>query len=142
MIRISKKQDEHDSVVMASAQTYDGLRAKGLQVSINPGSEKNRFVGTEDNPQYPDVIVWKPTAVYSTQGVAQVIEEIETTDSVTVEESNQWRKYSQLGATFRLIVPDGYGQKVISILRAEHITVSEIWCYYYNAGRILFKKYA
>lgn len=139
--RLSTSQLEHDSVVRASANTYANLKNKGYKVSINPGSEKNQFVGSETNPCYPDVVVWLPNTIGSTTGQAKIIEEIETVDSVTDKEAVQWKDYGSRGITFLLVVPKGYETEAIRIINRNSITVSELWHYYSEYGQIKFGKY-
>lgn len=124
---------EHDSVIRASANTYGTLRAKGFEVTINPGSEKNRFVGGDDSPLYPDVIVWKPDYVGATKGIATVIEEIETSESVNYDEAvNQWKKFGALGIKFLLIVPSGYEHRAKELINQSVSRVDELWTYQFD----------
>lgn len=138
----SKTQGEHDSVVAASAHTYSEQERRGYLVSTNPGSEKNQSVGPRDDPQYPDVVVWKPNSPGSTSGTATVIEEIETSESVNEDEGSQWKKYASLGVSiFRLIVPKADAAIAKKIIENKKIGVSEIWSYTINGGRISFDKF-
>lgn len=132
-------QTEHDQVVIESAKTYLNSMQQGYMISTNPGSEKNFWVGSDSN--YPDIVVWKSYSSGSTSGAVSVIEEIETVESVNDIESEQWREYSELGATFRLIVPQKVVSTTIEILHRKNIRVSELWYYFrddYN--RISFAK--
>lgn len=141
--RNSVSQGEHDRVVAASAGTYWKMKQDGYVVSTNPGSEKNQYVGGNQNPQYPDVVVWKPSGPGSTSGTAVVIEEVETADSVTEEEAKQWRDYAALGIEqFRLIVPLALAQEALAIVQRLRIAVHEIWGYFSKDGSIQFQKYA
>lgn len=135
-------QSEHDRVVIASSKTYGSMEANGSKVSINPDGEKNFWVGNESNPRYPDVAVWKPDSPGSNRASAvEVIEEIETEDSVTYAESAQWKDYAGLGIIFRLIVPKDYVNMAVSIINSEGIGVSEIWYYYFENSIIKFGKH-
>lgn len=138
--RLYTSQLEHDSVVKASAATYSEWRGKGYEVNINPGGEKNRSVGTLLNPQYPDVVVWLPNSIGSTSGTAKIIEEIETADSVTETEANQWKDYGKLGAKFLLVVPLGSENEALRLIKKNGINVSELWYYYKKDGQINFAK--
>lgn len=122
----------HDAVVRASAETYVKSRAEGYEITINAGSSKNRFVGPASNPSYPDVIVWKPSYVGSTEGTAVLIEEIETKESVNYKEAEQWRQYSQLMVKFLLIVPYGTEKLTKQIVDEYSIRVDEVWSYYFD----------
>ncbi len=134
-------QTEHDRIVAASARTYSKLVLDGFQVAINPGGEKNRWVGPEQSPRYPDVIVWKPTSPGSTSGTAHRIEEIETDDSVTLAEAAQWRDYGALGIHFLLVVPRGRAADAARLVDTERVNVNEIWTYSFPNGQVQFAKY-
>lgn len=137
MYRFSS-QNEHDEVVLESAKTYWHLEQQGFKVSVNPGSDKNCSVG-ESN--YPDVVVWLPASANSSTGVTRIIEEIETAESVTDIEAEQWNKYSQIGALFRLIVPWEAVSSTVEILHRKNIRVTELWYYYYDStNKIGFTK--
>jgi len=139
--RNNVSQLEHDGVVRTSSRTYGKMEEKGYLVSVNPDGEKNRYVGGELNPRYPDVIVWLPDKPGSSSGKAAIIEEIETADSVTAGESKQWKDYGSLGIKFLLIVPRGYAKEAADIADSENVNVTEIWVYYSEGGNIKFEKY-
>lgn len=140
-IRLNESQSEHDTVVRESAKTYSDMVSKGCKVAINPDGEKNQRVGPESNPRYPDIIVWRPENPYSSSGKAEVIEEVETADSVTEEEAKQWKDYGSLGIKFILTVPKGYAKEAARIVDAKSANVTEIWHYYSENGGIKFQKY-
>lgn len=134
-------RSEHDRIVRASATTYGDMVSKGYKVSINPGGEKNQFVGPEFNPCYPDVVVWIPDSFGSTKGKAAIIEEIETADSVNDLEAEQWKDYGSLGVKFLLVVPNGYCQSALRLINKNGANVSELWYYFYERDNIKFAKY-
>lgn len=140
-IRTTLDRSGHDRIVRASAATYGELVSKGYKVSINPGGEKNQFVGPEFNPLYPDVVVWLPDSFGSTKGEAAIIEEIETADSVTDLEAEQWKDYGNLGVKFLLVVPKGYCVEALRLISQYQANVSELWYYYYENNDIKFGKY-
>lgn len=139
--RLLTSQLEHDTVVRASANTYGELQKKGYKVSINPGSTKNQFVGSELNPCYPDVVVWLPSTIGSTSGRPEIIEEIETAESITDKEAVQWKDYGSRGVRFLLVVPKGYENDAIQIISRNSVKISELWRYYQESGQIKFEKY-
>jgi hypothetical protein len=134
-------ESEHDMVVRASAATYGELEGKGYKVSINPGGEKNTYVGSILCPCYPDVVVWKPDSIGSTVGTATIIEEIETAGSVNEVEAEQWLDYGKLGAKFILIVPNGYCAEALRLVSERNINVSELWYYWFKDGNVMFNKH-
>lgn len=134
-------QSEHDKVVRASANTYTEADARGFKVSINPNGEKNFVMGGEGNKQYPDVCIWKPSSPGSNSGDVSIIEEIETEESVTENEAEQWKDYASLGIQmFRLIVPKSKVSTAKQIVEKKKISVTEIWSYTITNGTISFSK--
>lgn len=116
-VRTSTGQSEHDAVVSASAKTYWEMQEKGYKVSINRGSEKNQYVGPDSNPRYPDIVVWMPEYTGAKGGRAAIIEEVETTDSITDSEAAQWKDYGSLGVKFLLIVPKDYCMGALRLIQ-------------------------
>lgn len=139
-IRNPLNQSIHDKVVRASVNTYSELVNQGHKVAINPGSEKNQWVSSDK--LYPDLIVWKPDANDSTTGTAIIIEEIETEESVTEAEADQWDRYGKLQiSNFRLIVPVSQAAQALEIVQRRKIRVTEIWHYSVQGDKIYFNKY-
>lgn len=84
----------HDYIV---SQIVGHLNQTTYDVYTNPGQEKNAGIGGN----YPDVIM-----TLKGNTTVRFILEIETEDSVTSNEVNQWKKYaSEIKATFYLVVP-------------------------------------
>jgi hypothetical protein len=138
--RKTQFQGEHDAVVEASARTYADWSVKGFGVATNPGPSKNRFVGSADSPQYPDVIIWRPNSPGASTGVAKIIEEIETDDSVTGDEADQWADYASLGIeTFNLVVPVSKKTAALEIIRRKRIVgITRVQGYQFQHGQVLF----
>lgn len=133
-------QSEHDRVVQASAETYTKKIAEGFRVSTNPGSEHNVYLGSESDPRYPDVVVWKPQSPGGETGSTQIIEEIETADSVTEAEADQWVDYGRLfSGTFFLIVPRGVERQALAIVQRKKARVSQIYSYAMAGQSISFE---
>lgn len=140
-IRTPQAQSEHDSIVALSAASYgSSAAAKGYGVETNPDGHKNRSVGPDGKARYPDVIVWKPEHPGSARGVAEVIEEIETADSVTEEESSQWADYAALNVkVFNLVVPTGKKQAALELIRRNGITgITKVQGYSFYQGSVQF----
>ena len=83
--RNAAEQGTHDAMVRIRAGKYSGI------VYTNPNGQQNYSVGGV----YPDVVV----------PALRVIDEVETSSSVTESERTQWQTYARLGHTFRLVVP-------------------------------------
>jgi|SRR3972149_1831574 len=140
--RFSTEQSTHDNVVRTCLNTYRSLQEQGYKVDINPGSEKNRLV-RPSNPLYPDVVVWKPEYPGSTKGQAEIIEEVETSSSVTPSEASQWRDLGSLGVKFILTVPQGSEDNARKIVNDEKVRLDELWNYRVDeSGNVVFAKVA
>jgi len=139
-IRGSQVQSEHDKVVRASAGTYHSKVAEGCRVSVNPDGEHNFYLGPENNPIYPDVVVWKPSSPGANGGNVEIIEEIETAESVNETEADQWAEYgARFGGTFFLIVPSGSERQALTIIRRRRIRVSQIYTYALSGQNVSFE---
>jgi len=126
-------QKEHDLVIDASAKTYEQYEEKGYVVSINPTGQQNRevFPGL-----YPDLVVWLPDGKL---GRTVIIEEIETEDSVTERESQEWARFSKLRIKFFLVVPKDSATKAAEIIKRRNIRVDRLQCYFLdNYGQVKF----
>ena len=134
------KQSEHDVVIEASARTFGQWQANGYVVSTNPDGKRRLPVGPADNPRYPDIVVWMPKYPGSTNGTAEVIEEIESEGSVTEQEADQWAGYASLSVSqFNLVVPRSKKADALLIIQKKRILgISKIQGYYFSQGRIYF----
>ena len=82
---------DHDRIIYAFAETYEG----DYDIVINPGQEKNEDV----DGKYPDIIFRKKG-----EKDIEAIFEVDVQDYI--EESEQWKEYSELGYTLILIIPE------------------------------------
>jgi hypothetical protein len=139
--RTPQAQSEHDSIVALSARSYGSTAAaNGYGVDTNPNGQKNRSVGPDGNARYPDVIMWKPESPGSTRGIAEVIEEIETGDSVTEAEASQWADYASLNVrVFNLVVPNAKKQAALELIRRKGISgITKVQGYSFYQGSVQF----
>jgi len=84
----------HDEVLDALAEALQPELADNEEVCTNPGSEHNcSFKGL-----YPDLLVLRRNRV-------RKIYEVETAESFTEDEVEQWEEYAALGFPFTLVVP-------------------------------------
>ncbi len=129
MNRSQQAWAEHDRIVGASAYTW--IRDDRI-VHTNPGGFKNFSVNGES---FPDVIVT------SLQNQLIAVEEIETEDSVTDEESKQWIEYAAFGVSFNLIVPVGKLADAQILVNTKGIDNIRIQGYSVDSvGRVAFQK--
>ena len=96
-------QKEHDNVLNATSKAYDEYKDKGHIVSINFTDHPQHDIG---NGNFPDLVVWRPGGDF---GISEIIEEIETTETINEKSIPKWIRYSKFPSTFYLIVPKEYG---------------------------------
>lgn len=116
---------ERDRVAGASALTYNPtqLQQLNLQIDVNTSTQKVRWVGNENNPIYPQIVVWRPNYPGSSAGNAVVVEMIETVGTLGTPNIQKWRRLASIaGIHFNLIVPHGNLVQVRQLLRDNNIT--------------------
>lgn len=123
--RLPEKQTEHDRVITASAKTWQ--KNPVYVVHTNPNGEQNFPVNGD---QFPDVIIT------DSNNKLLAVEEIETEDSVTVEESQQWSEYSRFGVPMYLVVPFPKINEATSL--TKNMVNIKIQGYYFENNEIKF----
>lgn len=137
--RSALSQTEHDRVVRAWAQVLEKTLAGGCRVSTNPGSDRSAQVGSAQEPRFPDVVVWRAEANDGRDGSAELIAEVETSDTLTDDEViSEWTGYARVPAPFYLVVPEGLENKAILLLRKTPVRVSQLWSYRIEGSAIMF----
>lgn len=125
----------HTMVVGQSANTYRVSKYvldNGLLVDTNYPTNKRRYIGGENNPLYPDIIVWKPNFPGSSAGTAVIVEELETRKTI-YNKADFWKKLGNIsGIIFFLVVPEGTENEVLSMIRQNGIRVDQLQTYNYN----------
>ncbi len=125
----------HSMVVGQSANTYRNSQVvvnNGLLVDTNSPTRKTRYVGGQNNPLYPDIIVWKPNYPGSSSGTAVIVEEIETRKTV-YNKADFWKKLGDIGVIkFFLVIPEGTETEVLNIIKQNGIRVDQLQTYTYN----------
>jgi hypothetical protein len=135
-------QTEHDRVVHAWAQVLQKGLPGGCRVSTNPGSDRSAQVGSLQEPRFPDVVVWRAEAREGRDGSAELIAEVETSDTLTEEEVVlEWSGYARVPAPFYLVVPEGLETKAIHLLRKTPVRVSQLWSYRIEGPEIMFTQF-
>jgi hypothetical protein len=125
-VRSFQNQDFHDTIIKTLKEIYS-RRKDTIEVYINPGQEKNAAL----HGIYPDIIV-KNQRGY-------LIFEVETLDSVTEDESNEWSNISTLG-TFYLVVPDSYQEDATKLLVKHLLRKTIIITYKLVESKLVFSK--
>jgi hypothetical protein len=140
--RSAVTQNEHDRVVRAWAQVLEKGLTGGCRVSTNPGSDRSAQVGGMHEPRFPDVVVWRTEAGDGRDGTAELIAEVETSDTLTEGEViSEWSGYARVPAPFYLVVPEGLENKAIRLLRKTPVRVSQLWSYRIEGHEIMFTKF-
>jgi hypothetical protein len=132
-------QNEHDRVVRAWAQVLEKGLTGGCRVSTNPGTDRSAQVGSVHEPRFPDVVVWRAEAGDGRDGTAELIAEVETSDTLTEGKVvSEWTGYARVPAPFYLVVPEGFETKAIHLLRKTPVRVSQLWSYRIEGHEIMF----
>jgi len=119
-------QAVHDTIIQ---EAFNSLDKVSHDVYINPGTKNLTSV----NSLYPDIII----TAKGDKNVKFIIE-VETQDSVNLNEVDQWKQYSQLGGTFYLLVPRDMKTTAEILCRQNEIKV-RIGIYYYENSKIIIK---
>lgn len=115
--RITEAQTKHDRVIALLVQKWSDPGK--YNITTNPGSEKNRWVGSDAN--YPDIVAWRRVG---SQDTCVWFAEVETEDSVSESHAkDQWAKYDSLPGPFYLVVPAGLGATARQIARRAALTI-------------------
>jgi len=103
----------HDSVIQASASTYNfqELARLSLQIDLNLSNKKVRSVGGV----YPDIIIWKPDFQGATNGQAVLVEVIETNIPLSPD-INRWIALCSIGIRVNIIVHESQRQAAVNMI--------------------------
>jgi hypothetical protein len=124
--RLVEIQRLHDKAIALIAEhEFDTQR---FAVYTNPGSEHNYAVGD----LWPDLVV-----VLRSDNSIQLIAEVETSESVTEQESKQWLEYSNLGHPFVLHVPGGLCDRALRLCAARGVSIAELRWYSVVGGNLV-----
>ena len=84
-------------------------------------------------------MVWRAEANDGRDGSAELIAEVETSDTLTDDEViSEWTGYARVPAPFYLVVPEGLENKAILLLRKTPVRVSQLWSYRIEGSEIMF----
>jgi hypothetical protein len=125
-VRSFQNQSFHDTVIETLKEIYNH-RKETREVYINPGQEKNAAL----RGIYPDIIVKTLTGY--------LIFEVETYDSVTDNESNEWSNISTLG-TFYLVIPDSSQEDALKLLTRHLLKKVQLVTYKLSENKLVFSK--
>jgi len=124
--RTPEKQAEHDLVVNTSYKTW--VDRGDVKAYANPGDMHNFSVA---GVYYPDIVVTDLNNNF------YLIEEVETEDTVTLEESQQWKVFAGFGVLLNLIVPQAKLEEAQQLIKG--ISNIRIQPYTINNGKIEFR---
>jgi hypothetical protein len=119
-------QAVHDTIIQ---EAFNSLDKVSHDVYINPGTQNLTSV----NSLYPDIIITAKGDIN-----VKFIIEVETQDSVNLNEIDQWKQYSQLGGIFYLLVPRDM-KTTAEILCRQNEIKARIGIYYYENSKIIIK---
>jgi hypothetical protein len=101
-------------------------RENKYAIAKNHSDEKNRWVGTKDDPVWPDIIVYDPNVKGEP---AKRIAEVETDDTVTIDHAKgHWDEYVSRVSDFILAVPKPSAKDAKKILDELKIGC-KLWLY-------------
>jgi len=116
--RNASSQAEHDRVIEAWAQVVVRRFAGHVQVSTNPGSHRRAQVGSAHDSRFPDVLIGSSDRANGRDGTAELVPEVETSDSLQEDEVAQRVAHRRLPApftwSFRQVLsqkPSGWSRK-------------------------------
>ena len=129
MERSQEQSELHDFVIEETVRNYY-KESSEYEIFTNKNGEKKKDV----KGFYPDIVI------IDKSGQILVIEEIETKDSVNVDEKNrQWEVFSELGAKkFILTVPK---EKVHEAASLTNGILCEIWFYEVKNRKLISRKF-
>ena len=105
-------QATHDEVIAKRAALWRADK-RAIKVFENPGSHKGASYTVDGVAVYPDLIVGLDDGNW-------IIEEVETSDSVTTAELKQWQTYTKIGVyAFNLLVPSSAAEHARSLTSAD-----------------------
>lgn len=117
---------EHDFVLEKTAEKFYS-NSKYI-VYKNPNQQKNASVGG----LYPDIVVCDGV------GNTKIIDEIETKESVTDSEAEQWKNFSRLNVDhFSLTIPYSEVDGLFYLLDKHSISVDSVWAYVVESSGII-----
>ena len=101
-VRSEKEQVIHDWLI---EQVVEFLKKRYRDVRINPGNSKNGGI----EGLYPGIVVYS-------HGLPVEVYEVETENTVTDEEAEQWVQFSKLPVKVNILVPEALVKKAREII--------------------------
>lgn len=133
--RSSQEKSLHDQAVADVAKvrlSYPDKDNPPLKTYINE-PKQTMPVNIGNNRQiYPDIVV-----VDTQKNVAAILGEVESESTVTSEEAEQWKEYSDATNAFYLYIPKGTESTAKKLISDNSITVAGIRTWQYNSSGIV-----
>jgi len=132
-----EEQVQHDRLVEVLRREYyhyPSPQHPGLISFSNHPLKTKAVVAGDGTRLYPDIVVIEA----NTQKLVLVVE-VETGSSVTPDEAEQWRRFSELDARFHLYFPRGLGPRVAELCRA--LPATELVQYWHEADKYMLERY-
>jgi len=124
--RTELSQKEHDKLVAEIAKKRFSYEDR--KTYTNPNGEKNYAVDNE----YPDIVAVK-------SGSTPIMGEVETEETVTEEESEQWLRYAALDGAIYLYVPKSKVSDAKTIIQNRKIGISGLRSYEYVNDKLVIQ---
>lgn len=122
----------HDHVIALLATHW--YNPSNYNLTTNPNGEQNRWVGSERNQQWPDLVAWRREG---DRDKPVWIAEVETVSSVNETEArNQWRAYAALTKPLYLVVPTGYATTARRIVANLGISIDGYYEFTVERGQL------
>ncbi len=123
--RSEEKQREHDLIVRTSYKTW--VERGDVRAYQNPGDEHNFSVA---GSYFPDVVVM------DLNNNLYLVEEVETEETVTSEELEEWKHFAGFGVLLNLIVPEGKKDEALRLI--DGISNIRLQTYTFKNGQLEF----
>ena len=91
--------------------------------------------------RFPDVLLWRAETADGRDGTAELVAEVETSDTLNEDEVAEWAAYGKFPAPFHLAVPAGSEERAIRLLKKRAVRVSQLWSYEIVGGEVIFGQY-
>lgn len=122
--RTKVSQTEHDKLVAIIAKKRFSYEDRTTYT--NPNGEKNYAVDSE----YPDIVAVKSES-------APIMGEVETEETVSEEESEQWKRYVALDGAIYLYVPKSKVPDAKTIIKNKKVGITGLRSYKYVNGKLI-----
>ena len=123
----TERHDELVSIIARERFPFPDLEHPNWETFTNHPDQTMGVLNEEEEPLYPDIVV-----LNTDNNEAVMIGEIETSESVSEEESEQWKEYSDVAKPLYLYVPKGYCKEAKDLAEDAGAEIKGFRIYYVN----------